>query len=302
MNITIKEILKLTILRPFIWMRRKRDDYLRNNNPQKWWSVNHYRITGKHLNLEKPYNLNEKIQYMSFNSDTSEWSRLTDKITVRDYVRDCGYPDILCDLYGTYQHSSEIDYSTLPNQFVLKTNNSCATNIFVRNKSELDIDATNEQLNAWLKIDYGKKTCQPHYSRIAPMILAEQMLIDKNHPEESLTDYKFYCVNGEPLYVVVCTNRTANSHNIKVMTFDMKWNECPQFHLKTITPVWGIPKPVSFEGMKEIATKLSSPFKFVRVDLYEVNGKPYFGEMTFTPGLSVGNISFLEEVGKRIEL
>lgn len=302
MNIKLKTILKKTILRPLVWIRRRRDDYMRIHNPQKWWSIMHYRSTGKSLNIKHPVNLNEKIQYMSFYTDTKEWSRLTDKIAVRSYVRDCGLEEILCRLYGTYHNSSEIDYSKLPNQFVLKTNNGCSTNILVRDKEKLDIISTNKKLDEWLEKDYGELTCQPHYSRISAMILAEEMLVDHFHPGEALKDFKFYCINGEPLYVYVYAERKENTHVMKRMVYDMKWEEHPEFLGRFAIPFYGAEKPVSFERMKEIAKLLSSPFKFVRVDLYEVDGKPFFGELTFTPGLQESSLSFLEITGKMIDL
>lgn len=302
MNRKVKELLKETVLRPLVFMRRKRDNYLRVNNPQEWWSVMHARATGKPLNFKHPANLNEKIQYMSFYTDTSEWSRLTDKIAVREYVKECGFEHILCNLYGTYKKSAEIDYSSLPNQFVLKTNNGCATNILVRDKSHLNISETNKKLDDWLNKDYGVLTCQPHYSRIPAMILAEQLLVDNAHPGEALKDYKFYCINGLPLYVYVYADRKDNSHDMKRMVYDMDWVEHPEYLGRKAKPFHGAQQPVSFKQMKEIAKKLSSPFKFVRVDFYEIDGKPFFGELTFTPGLQESSISFLEEMGAMIDL
>ena len=262
----------------------------------------HKRATGKPLNIKNPVNLNEKIQYMSFFTDTTEWSLLTDKIAVREYVKECGLSDILYEQYGTYESSSEIDYSQLPMQFVLKTNNGCATNIIVRDKSKLNIEETNLKLDTWMQKDYGVLTCQPHYSRIKPRILAEELLLDHSHPDQPLADYKFYCINGEPLYVYVYTERKENSHDMKRMVYDMEWNEHPEYLGRKAKPFHGATKPVSFKRMKDIATRLSSPFKFVRVDLYEVDGRPFFGELTFTPGLQESSLSFLEMMGNKIQL
>lgn len=302
MNKKLKTVLKHTVLYPAVLIRHRYDKYLRVHNPKKWWSVMHHRFTGQYLDIDHPRNLNEKIQYMSFYTDTTEWSRLTDKIAVREYVAACGYPDITPKLYGTYIRSSDVDYTKLPNQFVIKTNNGCATNILVHDKSDLDIAHTNKKLDEWMAKDYGIITCQPHYSRIKPMILAEELLVDECHPGEALRDYKFYCVNGEPLFVYVYEDRKDNSHDMKRMVYDMNWNEHPEHLGRCAVPCHNCQKPKCFDEMKEIAKCLSSPFKFVRVDLYDINGKPIFGELTFTPGLQASSISFLEKLGEMIEL
>ena len=119
---------------------------------------------------------------------------------------------------------------------------------------------------------------------------------------KSLNDYKFYCCNGEPLYCFVYTDRVPNSHVMKRTIYDMDWNCHPEFMGRRAIAGPQIEKPSSFEKMKEMAEKLSSPVPFVRVDFYEINGKPIFGEMTFTPGMQEASNSFLEMMGKKINL
>ncbi len=142
-----------------------------------------------------------------------------------------------------------------------------------------------------MKLRFGAFTAEPHYYRIVPKIIAEELLVDERHPNESLRDYKFMCFNGKPEFLQVYTNRIEGTHKFNCTILDMDWNdlgkelysEKKQYLYSKVE----LDRPESFEQMKEIVTALSAGFPFVRVDLYEVSGKPYFGEMTFTPGMSV---------------
>ena len=294
MKSTIKKILW-----PLVKMRRLHDAYLIKHNPEKMFSIWHKRSTGVFLNIDNPQTLDDKIAYMAFRTDTSEWSRLADKVRVREYVEECGYGDYLPKLYGIWEQADEVDFANLPGAFVIKTNNASATNILVRDKSNIDEAALRKQLAIWLKTDYGYRTCQPHYSRIKPLILAEEFLVNKGD-ESPLKDYKFYCINGAPLYVIVYTDRVTNSHDMKRTIYDMNWERHQEFLGRHAVPGPEINKPQSFEKMKEIAGKLSQPFQFVRIDFYEINSQPVFGEMTFTPGMQETSTEFSIMLGKKL--
>lgn len=298
MNKTLKKILW-----PLVQLRHWHDAYLVKHNPEKMFSIWHKRSTGVPLNIDNPQTLDDKIAFMAFRTDTSEWTRLADKVKVREYVEECGFGEYLPVLYGTWERAKDINFDELPQAFVIKTNNASATNILVRDKSTLDQEAVRMQLDKWLKYDYGYHTCQPHYSRIKPKILAEEFLgMSGGKAPKSLNDYKFYCVNGETFYVIVYTDRVANSHDMKRTIYDMDWHLHQEYLGRMAVPGPEIEKPKSFELMKEIARKLSSPFHFVRVDFYEINGKPVFGEMTFTPGMQETSEGFARELGNRINL
>ncbi|MCF2660182.1 hypothetical protein JQM83_13450 [Parabacteroides distasonis] len=284
MNPTLKKILW-----PLVMLRRSYDNYLKKNNPEKLFSIYHKRSTGTFLNTKNPVTLSDKVAYMSFHTDTSVWSKLADKVRVREYLEECGLKNIAPLLYGVWKSADEIDFSCLPTAFVIKTNNGSATNILVRDKNSANQDDIRKKLQHWLKIDYGYMTCQPHYSRIEPLILAEEFLGDGN---VSLIDYKFYCFNGNPMYVQVMTDRSDNTHNMKVSIFDMEWNNHPEYCSTYHEQAIAVKKPVSFSSMIEYARILSKPFPFVRVDFYEIDDAPVFGEMTFTPGFDTVNYKF----------
>lgn len=295
MNPTLKKVLW-----PIVMLRRLYDNYLKKTNPEKLYSLYHKRSTGKYLNLDHPVTLDEKIAYMEFRTDTSEWSRLADKVRVRDYVAECGYSGYLTKLYGVWDNVDDIDFNKLPSSFVIKTNNGSATNILIKDKSSMDEEAVRKQLNLWIRYDYGYNTAQPHYSRMKPLILAEEFLVDEETKRNGaiLKDFKFYCVNGKPQYVIVYSDRVPNSHRMKRSIYDMDWNMHQEYLGKYAVAGPEIKKPVSFELMKEMASKLSTPFKFVRVDFYEINKRPIFGEMTFTPGMQETSTEFSELLGR----
>lgn len=295
MNPTLKRILW-----PLVLIRRSYDNYLKKTNPEKLFSIYHKRSTGKYLNIDHPVTLDEKIAYMEFRTDTTEWSRLADKVHVRDYVEECGYADNLTKLYGVWESAEAIDFSTLPDSFVIKTNNGSATNILIKDKAFMDEKAVREQLREWLSSDYGYQTAQPHYSKIKPLILAEEFLVDEETELAGtvLKDFKFYCIAGQPRYIIVYSDRVPNSHRMKRSIYDINWDLHQEYLGRLAVAGPEIKKPECFELMKEMAAALSKPFKFVRVDFYEINGKPIFGEMTFTPGMQETSNEFAEILGR----
>lgn len=276
-------------------------NYLRKYNPELLFKISYYRIKGKWLNTKHPKTLYDHIAYMMFHTNTEIWSCLADKILVRDYVKEKGYADFLPQLYGTYNCATEIDYTALPKQFVLKTNNASATNIIVFDKETIDVDNVNKQLDEWLRIPYGFLTCQPHYSHIKPKILAEELLIDEQTTlhGKMLTDYKFYCINGKPLYVQLMLDRIPNTHEMSIKLYDMNWIQHDEYLSKIHkTSSFEYPMPKSFSKMKEMAAVFSNGFPFMRVDFYEINGKPILGETTFTPGFDSLPDGLLDSLGK----
>lgn len=262
----------------------------------------------KRLNLDNPRTLNEKIQYLSLRTDTTEWSRLTDKYTARDYVRECGLADTLNTLYGVWDHASDIDLNSLPDSFILKTTGGSGDSIIVKDKNQMDAESVLRYLDRMVNTVYGLSEGNPHYSRIVPRIIAEQLLVNDEvsaRYSSSLIDYKIWCFNGKAAYIWTCTDRT--SHGTKVMTYDTDWTAHPEYSVFYSHYSRGnvIPKPENLDRMLVIAEKLAAPFPVVRVDLYNIAGRIYFGEMTFT---SLGGLmdfytpEFLEKTGDMIRL
>lgn len=264
--------------------------------PSNYAKYVYHKATGKILNLQKPDDFDEKNFWLRVNADLSQWTELADKIKVRDYVKQCGYEKNLVELYGIYDDAECIDFNKLPANFVIKTNHGFGKIIIVSDKSNLDIEATRRKLDGWVKERYSYVSFEPHYWNIEPKLIIEEQLYDRNtkHISHSLIDYKFFCINGNPEIIKVMYNR-VNKYDekqfkkdlgYKTIAFDLDWKSRPDIipETKRKSKDVNIPKPKNLNKMIEMAKNLSKSFPQVRVDLYEVNGNIYFGELTFTPG------------------
>ena len=268
----------------------------------------YYKTFHKVLNLKAPKTLNEKIHWMKFYGDTSQWKILADKYRVREYVQSKGLGHILVHLYGKWDHVEDIDWDSLPNEFVLKVNSGCGDILICHDKNKLDINKINRKYSALLKDTFGITTGQSQYKDIPPCIIVEELL-DANlqaSPSSSLIDYKIWCFNGKPAYIFVYNDRAGGNANC--MVYDLAWNPIPDVlrisnHFKIITD--SIPKPVRLNEMIKYAEILSEGHPEMRVDLYEVNGKVYFGELTLTAACGFMNHftpEFMEKLGQMIIL
>ncbi len=241
----------------------------------------HYRSKhGKNIDWDNPKDLNEKTNWLKFYSDTSMWTELADKYKVRDYVEKKGLGDILVPLYGVWERAEDIDFNALPDEFVLKTNHGSATVMIVPDKSRLDISAARRQINEWLKLEFGRESAEPHYLKIKPLITAEMLL---KPSDGRLVDYKIYMADGKVQCICIMSDRVIGGH-YNVSVYDEDWNYVPERlggkHIYDRVPP--IPRPASFDRMKQAAEILSVDFPQVRVDFYDIDGKLYFGEMTFS--------------------
>lgn len=259
--------------------------YLSRHNPQELADRLYIDTTGNKngINWESPVDLNEKINWLKFNSDTTKWSELADKYAVRKFIEEKGYKQYLVPLLGVWKNANEIDFSKLPDSFVLKTNNGAGTVMVVEDKALISQRKVRTQLNKWLRMSFGLKQAEPHYLRIEPLIIAESLLRDESGISSSLIDYKIWCFDGKAFGTWVCYNR----HRFEADTewHDMEWNYRPEWSVFTEHYKNGngkIPKPQNYEKMISFAEDLSRGFPQVRVDLYNIDGNIYFSEMTFT--------------------
>lgn len=258
---------------------------------------------GKDIDWNSPKDMMEKIYWMMFNTDTSLWTRCADKYRVRGYIEEMGMANLLPKLYGMWEKAEDIDFDSLPNQFVLKANNGSGTVEIVRDKRLLDVEKLRNKAKEWLKYTYGYNGAQMFYTKIKPCIIAEEL----HHTEgdKSLIDYKIWCFDGEPESVWVAYDRKKVGA-VKMALFDLDWNPLPQ-HLKS-TPHYVydpndmIPRPESLDDMLDACRKLTKPFKEVRADFYDVNGKAYFGELTFLSGYGFYTKDYYDYLGSKIFL
>lgn len=252
------------------------------------------------MDLKNPQSYSEKIQWLKLFDEDELRTRLSDKVLVRDWVKEKIGSEYLIPIYGVYDHFDEIDFDKLPNQFVIKTNHSSGWNIIVKDKRNFNLKKAKKRVEWWLGLDYGLwSEFEIHYSPIKPKILIEKYTVNS---VGELNDYKFLCFDGECRYFWMDFDRTTNH---KRNVYDLNWNLQPWNQFTYGNYEGEIEKPKNFEKMVEIAKILCKGFKHVRVDLYNVDGKIYFGEMTFTNGSGFEGIYPKEydyKLGKMIKL
>ena len=240
---------------------------------------------GRPLNLENPKEFNEKLQWLKLKRYQKNplVIQCADKVRVRDYVEKCGCGKILIDCIGVYDNEESIPWEQLPEKFVLKCNHGAGYNIICTDKSKLDIEVTKKQLKKWLKEDYSLAYAEMHYHRIPKKIICEQYIQPENG--EVPDDYKVYCFDGKADYIMLCREREHHGDEevCKYYFFDRDWNFHPWDRSTWDEKNVCIEKPEKLDLMLDYAAKLSKGFPFVRVDLYVMGEKIYFGEMTFTP-------------------
>lgn len=262
---------------------------------------------GKCLNFRTPKDLNEKINWLKFNGDTRMWSRLADKYRVREYIEEKGLSSILIPLYKMWENADKINFDELPDSFILKTNHGSGEILVVKDKKNADLKSIKKQFAEYLSTPFGRATAEPHYLKIKPCVIAEKYLDASNLGfTTSLVDYKIWCFDGKPYYIWACYSRTKEK--VYVETYDLNWNYHPEKSVFTDHYRDGkgiVPKPKKLDEMLKIASILSEGFPEVRVDLYEHEGKVYFGEMTFTSNGGYQDFytqEFLDELGSYVKL
>lgn len=240
-----------------------------------------YRIkTGRKLNLKNPERYTEKLQWYKLNYKNPKMHRCVDKYAVREFIKEKGLENILVKLYARVDNIVQLDFDKLPNNFVIKTTNGGGgLNVIVcPNKEKIDQKEVREKLTC-KKIKSRTGGREWAYYGLGPGIIVEELLVNEENPKAGVNDYKIFCYAGKAKYIVVDIDRYIGH---KRNFYDREWNnlnissDCPPCDRD-------IPKPKNFEEMLMIAEKLSEDFPYVRVDLYNVNGKIYFGELTFYP-------------------
>lgn len=237
---------------------------------------------GDKLNLETPQTFNEKLQWLKLYNRKPEYTVMVDKYLVKDYVAKAIGEEYIIPTIGVWDKAEDIDFNQLPNRFVLKCNHNSGLGMYIcKDKSKLtekQIKTVRKNLTKGLKQDYYLTGREWPYKNVPRKIIAEQYMEDKETGE--LRDYKFFCFDGEPKALFVATDRQAKNKETCFDFFDIEYNHLPIINGH---PNAQIPprKPQHFDKMVELARHLSANIPHVRIDFYEVNGKVYFGEITF---------------------
>ena len=251
--------------------------------PDKTMIKLQYRIKlGRKLNLKDPKRFTEKLQWYKLYYRNPVMHQCVDKYEVRKYIQSKGLGNILNKLYGVYDSPKEINFKELPEKFVIKTTSGTGgQNVLIcTDKNKLDIDETVNKLNHWLKLNpkksFGREWA---YEGTKNKIVIEKLLEGNDDGLSGVNDYKFFCYNGKVKYIVLDGDRFIKH---KRNFYDRNWN---YIDIETDCDKLGdtIKKPKMLDEMIRTAEKLSEDFPYVRVDLYCIKDKIYFGELTFYP-------------------
>lgn len=232
----------------------------------------------KFPNLENPITFNEKLQWLKLNDIHPEYSRIVDKAEAKEYVKETlgdGAEQYIIPTLGVWNSFDEINFDQLPNQFVLKTTHDSGGVAVVKDKSTMNLTEIRKKIERSMNNNFFYEHREYPYKDIMPRIIAEKYMVDESGTE--LKDYKFFCFDGEPKMLFVATDRPFDT---RFDFFDIEWNHLP-FKQGHPLATKEIKKPAGFKKMLDLSRKLSKGFPHVRVDLYDINGDIYFGELTF---------------------
>lgn len=232
---------------------------------------------GEALNLESPRNFNEKLQWLKLNDRRPEYTMMVDKYRARDYIAEKIGKQYLIPLLGVWDSVDEIDFDSLPNQFVLKCNHNSGRGMCIcRDKSRLNIPRVKRELARGMAQNYYLNYREWPYKDVPRKIIAEKYM-DADDGSGVLTDYKFFCFHGKPKLMYISKD---GGRDVKTDFFDMEFNRLP-IRMKDENSEFPPACPECFEEMKKIAAMLSQGIPFLRVDFYYITGQVYVGELTF---------------------
>ena len=240
-----------------------------------------YRVKLKRkLNLKSPERFTEKIQWYKLNYKNPVMAQCADKYMAREYVTAKGLGHILTDLYAVFDRPEDIRLDRLPDKFVMKLTNGSGTNLLCKDKRKLvegDVSRKFQQFVFQVKATLGREW---PYMQAKPRIIVEQLLEDETHINNAVNDYKIFCYDGKPTYIICISDRYSDRCNHLV--YDTQWNKV---HVASEGARLDedAPKPENLQEMLDVAAKLSEDFPFARIDLYSLENRIYFGEITFYP-------------------
>lgn len=234
-----------------------------------------YACMGKKLDLKNPKTFNEKLQWLKLYDRNPEYIKMVDKYEAKKYVAEKIGEEYIIPTIGIWDSVEEIDFDALPEQFVLKSTHDSGMVVICRDKSQFDIEEAKKTLKKSFTRDYYKSGREWVYKNVKRRIIAEKFMVDESG--KGLNDYKFFCFDGEPKGLFVATDRP---YDTRFDFYDLEFNHLPIINGHPNADKV-IEKPKGFHKMIELAKTLSADIPHVRVDFYDINGRVYFGELTF---------------------
>jgi len=243
---------------------------------------------GKRLNLKNPETFCEKLQWLKLYDRKPEYTRMVDKLAVKDYVSEIIGDEYVIPTLGAWEKPEDIEWDKLPQKFVLKTTHGGGSTgvVICKDKTTLNKNQAIIRLKQSMKQDIYRVLREWPYKNVPRRIIAEKYISSKDKPDD-LPDYKFFCFNGEPKYCQVISGRETDE---RIDFFDYEWNHQPfhepkKYAFADLEPQ----RPTNLNKMWELAKQLSKGLSFARIDFYEVDQILYFGEITFFPTSGMGD-------------
>ena len=276
----------LKIIRNFLFDKKIRFGYLSTIGLYNWMPDELYLkkefklLMGRELNLKNPQTFNEKLQWLKLYNRKPEYTTMVDKYAAKQYVADRIGEQYIIPTLGVWSRFDDIDFDALPNQFVLKCTHDSGGLVICKDKSTFDKAAAKRKIEHCLRRKYYYIHREWPYKNVPPRIIAEKYMSDGVSDE--LSDYKLMCFNGKVKATFVCDSRFSKD-GLHITFYDADWTRMPFEREGHPSSDSEINKPATYNEMIKVAEKLADKIPFLRVDFYEVKGKPYFGEMTFFP-------------------
>jgi hypothetical protein len=257
---------------------------------------------GRRLDLQRPFDFNQKVQWLKLYYHNPLYETCADKCAVREYVKEKIGVQYLNECIGVYDKVEDINFPDLPERFVLKATHGSGWNLICSDKTKMDWVNACRKMQGWLKRDFSMIGREWQYHHIKPRIICEAFMSESDG--SPLRDYKLFTFNGETKYIAVEFTRQCEA---RINFYDSEWNFQPEKHtFPGNDPSYLVARPACLDEMKSLAKKLASQFPLCRVDFYVIGGKKiFFGELTFTPGKGCNDFSpqsFCDELGGYVDL
>jgi len=250
-----------------------------------------YLNMGYEIDMDYPRTFNEKLQWLKLHNRKPEYTMMVDKYEVKKYVADIIGEEYIIPTYGVFNGFDEINFSKLPEQFVLKCTHDSGSTIICRNREKFDKERARFKLSKSLENNYFYNSREWPYKNVKPRIIVEKYMDDqtlkddgiKCYKSRSLIDYKIHCFNGVPTFVQVISDRDVDMHTANQRFYDFHWKEAGWQFGDYPPSLKEIERPEKLDVMYDISRALSKECDYLRIDLYEINKRVFFGEMTFYP-------------------
>jgi len=239
------------------------------------------RQLGREPDLDHPRTFNEKILWLNLRTRDPRWVTCSDKVAVRQVVRERVGEGCLVPLLGVFEDPDDIDLEALPDRFIIKAAHGSGWNLIVRDRDSLDWNAARRQLRWWLASNYHAHKREWQYRRIPPRLVVEELLLDEAGRIPS--DYKVFCLRRGPEQTVFFQVDMDRFTDHRRNYYDLEWNRLPFQKVDAPNSPHDVPRPERLEEMVRVARALAGDFPLVRVDLYGLRDRVYFGELTFSP-------------------